>query len=289
VINAAPAIPAQASIASSASGIVCAGTVVTLTSSAATGNQWYKDGVLISGAVQQTFQPLASGSYTVVVTNAFGCTGIASLPEVVTFQAMPAATISEGAQLAFNNCTNSTIVLTALNATTANGNTYQWYLNGNAINVNGTSSTYNATQAGNYAVVITNNGCSSTSPFTKIIAAPSVNAVNTAICVGGSTVISGINTGFSNPVYQWEFSADGTSWSNATGTSTALSYTANAPGQYHLKVTDGATVSISCPIIITQFTPPAVSISASAVACVGGSTTLTALATGTPSLPTNGH
>ncbi len=283
VINAAPAIPAQAAIASSASGRVCAGTAVTLTSSATTGNQWYKDGVLISGAVQQTFQPLASGSYTVIVTNAQGCTGIASLPEVVTFQAMPVASISEGAQLAFNNCTNSTIVLTALNAATANGNTYQWYLNGNAINVGGTSATYNATQAGNYEVVITNNGCSSTSPFTKIISAPSVNAANTAICVGGSTVISGINTGFTNPVYQWEFSADGTTWSNATGTSNTLSYTATAAGQYHLKVTEGSTVSISCPIIITQFTPPAVSVTASAAACVGGTTTLTAVATGTPS------
>jgi hypothetical protein len=39
-----------------------------LVSSIATGNQWYKDGVLISGATGQTYKPTTAGNYTVVVT-----------------------------------------------------------------------------------------------------------------------------------------------------------------------------------------------------------------------------
>ena len=45
-----------------------------LTSSATSNNQWYKDGVKISGATAQTFSPVQSGKYTVEVSNAGGCT-----------------------------------------------------------------------------------------------------------------------------------------------------------------------------------------------------------------------
>jgi hypothetical protein len=64
------------------------GTVTTLTSSAATGNQFYFNGVAITGATAQTYvvngSPSTYGSYTVVVTNAFGCVSAASVPQVVT-------------------------------------------------------------------------------------------------------------------------------------------------------------------------------------------------------------
>jgi hypothetical protein len=48
-----------------------------LVSSIATGNQWYKDGVLISGATGQTYKATTAGNYTVVVTQN-GCTSITS-------------------------------------------------------------------------------------------------------------------------------------------------------------------------------------------------------------------
>jgi PKD repeat protein/predicted secreted protein len=44
-----------------------------LTSSAATTYQWYFNGGLISGATSQTYTATQDGSYTVVVTNAYGC------------------------------------------------------------------------------------------------------------------------------------------------------------------------------------------------------------------------
>lgn len=45
-----------------------------LSSSIASGNQWYKDGVLIPGATNQTYAPAENGNYYVVVTTN-GCSG----------------------------------------------------------------------------------------------------------------------------------------------------------------------------------------------------------------------
>ncbi|MDB5267058.1 MAG: hypothetical protein JWP58_98, partial [Hymenobacter sp.] len=65
------------------------GTVTTLTSSAATGNQWYLNGVAIVGATGPTYVVQGTGagqlgSYTVVTTSAQGCASAASAPLVVT-------------------------------------------------------------------------------------------------------------------------------------------------------------------------------------------------------------
>jgi Concanavalin A-like lectin/glucanases superfamily/Secretion system C-terminal sorting domain len=44
-----------------------------LVSNAPSNNQWYLNGVLIAGATQFTYAPVQNGTYTVVVTNASGC------------------------------------------------------------------------------------------------------------------------------------------------------------------------------------------------------------------------
>ncbi len=49
-------------------------TDTSLVSSAASGNQWYLDGNIIAGADMQQFTPAATGLYTVVSTDANGCT-----------------------------------------------------------------------------------------------------------------------------------------------------------------------------------------------------------------------
>jgi len=54
-----------------------------LTSSSATGNQWYLNGSPIAGATSQTYTVTANGSYTVVVTAA-GCSSAASTAVVIT-------------------------------------------------------------------------------------------------------------------------------------------------------------------------------------------------------------
>jgi PKD repeat protein len=54
-----------------------------LTSSSATGNQWYLDGVLIPGATSQLYSVTANGAYTVVVTTG-GCSSASSSPVIIT-------------------------------------------------------------------------------------------------------------------------------------------------------------------------------------------------------------
>jgi hypothetical protein len=62
--------------------------MTTLTSSAATGNQFFLNGVAIAGATGQTYVVNGTaaqlGSYTVVTTNASGCASQPSVPLVVT-------------------------------------------------------------------------------------------------------------------------------------------------------------------------------------------------------------
>jgi hypothetical protein len=62
----------------------------TLSSSVATGNQWYLNSNQISGATGQTYSPTQSGVYEVVVTDDFGCTagsnqvtyGVTGIPDI---------------------------------------------------------------------------------------------------------------------------------------------------------------------------------------------------------------
>jgi hypothetical protein len=56
---------------------------LTLTSSSATGNQWYLDGNPISGATSQNYTATTNGNYTVVVTTA-GCSSATSAVTAVT-------------------------------------------------------------------------------------------------------------------------------------------------------------------------------------------------------------
>ena len=71
------------------------GPTTTLTSSAATGNQYYLNNVLIVGATAQTYvvnTPAQYGSYSVVVTNAVtGCSSLPSTVLIVTTAAKPLA------------------------------------------------------------------------------------------------------------------------------------------------------------------------------------------------------
>jgi hypothetical protein len=72
----------------------------TMSSSYATGNQWYFNGTLIPGATGQTYTPTQNGNYYVVYTDSYGCTaqsntvnyvwvGISSTGEIRSFDIYP--------------------------------------------------------------------------------------------------------------------------------------------------------------------------------------------------------
>ena len=111
--------------------------------------QWKKNGVNITGANNDTLLLTNAtngdnGTYTCDVTSA--CGNLVSSNIVVTVNAIPLPTITaNGNQL-------STQVF----------DSYQWRLNGT--NISGANQqTYTATQAGNYSVEVSQNGCAATS------------------------------------------------------------------------------------------------------------------------------
>src|SRR5207253_3152294 len=97
-VNPTPATP---TITPGGPTTFCAGGSVTLTSSSATGNQWYLAGSPIGGATSNTYVATATGNYTVVVTTS-GCPSAASAATAVTVNPTPATpTITPGGPATF--------------------------------------------------------------------------------------------------------------------------------------------------------------------------------------------
>src|SRR6185369_17133051 len=146
-------IPPAPSITASGATTFCDGDSVTLTSSSASGNQWYLDGNPIAGATNQTYIANASGHYTDKVT-ASSCTSAASSALSVTVNPIPPApAITAGGPTTF--CDGDSVTLTA---NSASGN--QWYLDGNPI-AGATNQTYIANASGSYTDKVTASSCTS--------------------------------------------------------------------------------------------------------------------------------
>ena len=167
----------------------------------------------------------------------------------------PTATITPSGSASF--CTGGNIKLTAATGT---GYTYQWS-NGGVVISGATSSTYTASVAGTYTVVVKNStGCSATSTATTV----TVNTLPTAtitpvtattFCSGQSVVLSA-NTG-TGLTYQWNNA------SGAISGATAANYTATTAGTYTVAVTNannctvtstGSTITVN-PLPTATITP----------------------------------
>jgi hypothetical protein len=126
----------------------CPGGNVTLTSNAASGNQWYKDNVSIPGATGTSFIANAAGVYKVIST-VNGCASASSNTITVAAYTAPATPVISwnGAQL------NTAAGLTG----------YQWFLNNNSI-AGATTASHTPATSGLYKVTVTDaNGCTATS------------------------------------------------------------------------------------------------------------------------------
>src|SRR4051794_1633293 len=246
----------------------CTGATVTLTSSAASRNKWYRNGTVINGATNQTYDASTAGNYT-VTTTANACESTASAPVTVTVNAIPAApAISAGGPTSF--CPGGNVVLTSSSAT---GN--QWYLDGNAIN-NATNQQYTANIAGNYTVIATVNGCASAASAPATVAISSVPATPaistggpTTFCAGGSVML----TSSSATNNQWYLGG------NAINGATGPTYTATAGGDYPVIVPAAGCASAAsvATTVTVQAAPPVPTIAAGGPIsfCTGGTVTLT--------------
>ena len=133
----------------------------TLTAISGSSYQWFKDGTEISGATNQMYSTNESGTYSATI-NLGNCSTSASID-------LENTDFTSSIDVQDINTLDTGESLIATVTTTANNPEFKWYLNDNIIS-SATSNSYEATQLGNYRVVITQTaGCPSSSEFLFII------------------------------------------------------------------------------------------------------------------------
>ncbi|MFN5222641.1 MAG: PKD domain-containing protein, partial [Bacteroidota bacterium] len=200
-----------------------------------------------NGASTASINPSVSGTYTVTVTNASGCTGTTS--QLVTINPNPAPAIVG----TFTVCQGASATLNA----TAGLTSYQWS-NG------ATSATINPNATGTYTVTVTNsNGCTGTTSQAVLVNNNPTPAITGtfAVCSGSSATLNA-PAGMTNYV-----------WSNGATTSAINPITA---GTFSVTVTDANGCVGSTSQLVTINSNPVPTISGTFVACQGNTTTLNA-------------
>ena len=240
---------------------VCQGGSVTLTASASnsTGALTY---LWSNGATTPSITTAASGSYTVTITNVFGCSA-QSTATAVNILPLPVATITPSGSTTF--CEGGSVSLAA-----SAGTSYVW------TNSSATTGTINATLPGSYAVTVTNgNGCSATStPITvNVLAAPANAAISgpSALCVGNTITLS-------NPVSNgvWSSSNAAVLNVNASTGSGVGTGVGSATITYTTTGANGCTSAQTAAVSVTGTPVATISTSGATAVCIGGTVTLTA-------------
>ncbi len=147
----------------------CTGGSVTLSSTTNAGAnalyQWYKGTTAISGATNSSYIATTASTYKCKVTNSLTSCNRTSAGIIVTLHD-PTSSITASGPLTF--CAGGNVLFTAVTNAGA-GALYQWYKNSTGLS-GATNSTYTATIAGNYVVVVTNSyGCTKASGIKKVI------------------------------------------------------------------------------------------------------------------------
>ncbi|GAA3628405.1 gliding motility-associated C-terminal domain-containing protein [Flavivirga jejuensis] len=171
------------SITSSLGDSFCASVgLTTLSTVSANSYQWFKDGNEISGATEQTYQTNESGTFSVNIT-LNGCSTSAS----ITLDANQFTSSIDVSELPGVNLMPASGTLDINITDTANSPEYEWYLNDTLI-TGENSSSYEATQIGNYkAVIYQTIGCISSKEFLFVIndAFPEVEKIPNLISPNG--------------------------------------------------------------------------------------------------------
>jgi len=167
---------------------LCTGDSIILHAPIVAGNtyQWYQGGVLLPGQTKDSLKVLTGATFTVKITNAFGCKDSSS-GVVVTQYALPTVSISP--TITTYKCAGDSLLYTASGTGLTS---YQWYYNGAAITSNGNGTTYMANVGGYYQVAATNAvGCIGKSIVDTLIynPLPVLPTANTPInyCYGATT------------------------------------------------------------------------------------------------------
>ena len=206
----------------------------------------YDNYVWSDGSGNQTLNITVSGTYTVTVSDAAGCTGIDEM--IVAEFPIPAPQISGSTSF----CTGSSTTLDA--GTWVN---YSW-------SVGSTASSINVASPGTYTVTITNgNGCTGTTSV-DIIESTSLNPTivgSLSYCPNGSTTL---DAGFGFSTYDWSDGSENQTLEVMTS------------GDFTVTVSDASGCSGTSVVSVAESTPPTANIIGQNSFCTGTNTTLDA-------------
>jgi hypothetical protein len=236
----------------------CQGGSVVLTANTGAGlsYQWRLNGNPISGATSSSYTANASGSYTVVVTNASTCSST-SIATVVTVNALPVASISPNGLVEI--CEGQSIALTA-----NGGVSYLWSTGAP------TQSITVSTEA-LYTVTVTDiNGCTDTeSQFVKVNQLPNIAVNNASICAGQSATLTATG-GLS---YVW---SPATGLSATTGSIVTSSTTTNTVYTVTGTGANGCTNSATATVTVNALPTATITPATATTFCQGESVVLNA-------------
>ncbi|MDZ7879361.1 MAG: T9SS type A sorting domain-containing protein [Saprospiraceae bacterium] len=205
-----------------------------------------------NGATTASISGLVAGTYTVVTTDANGCTSTGSM--VIT----RSTAITVATSVVAVRC-NGAATGSATATVTGGAQPYRYaWSNG------GTTATISNVAAATYAVTVTDAvGCTSTQIAT--ITQPTaismfVDAVD-AVCTNGTGRITNTVSGGTAPYsYAWNTGATTPSLTNLSG------------GTYTFTVTDASGCTRVSTTVITYIAPPTVNLTATNISCNGGNT-----------------
>ena len=255
---------------------ICSGNTSTLSVSSPFSGltyQWRLNSSPVSGATSSSYGATQAGVYDCILTNS--CGSFTTNTSTLTLNPSPTATINPSGIV--NVCTGGNVTL---NASTGGGYTYQWKLNGG--NISGaTGSSYVASSAGSYTVVVTAGGCTSTSSVVTvtIVTYPVASIWSSTplqFCSPGAVALNANGgTGFS---YQWFLNG------NVISGATQRINSVSASGSYTTTVTNSSGCSTtSAPVVVSSNVNPFITITTSRTLpfCVGDSVELYSSITGT--------
>lgn len=234
----------------------CQGGSVTLTSSSATGYTWS------TGATSQSITVSSSGTYSVIVLNASGCTAASNSITVTVNPNSATPTITANGPLTF--CEGDSVVLSS-NFPENSLHDNNWF---NGTTSVGNNSSITITTSGTYYVSHyytpgTTLYCPAYSSTVTVTVLPRPNTPT--ITVNGPLIIC---TG--SPVMLNSSSNINNIWSNGA---TSPSITVYNSGSYYLQITDGVCTSLSSiPVTITTVNPPinpSITVNGSLTLCKG--------------------
>jgi subtilisin-like proprotein convertase family protein len=267
------------SASASTNAPVCEGDLLSVSASpSGMSYQWTGPSGFTSTAQNPVVTPSATlsraGTYTVTVTNAFGCTASASTSVVVHQRPVPYLISSTNV-----SCFEGNDGVAVVGSTGVPPFLFDWGIN----NGMGTTVTITGLAAGIHTINVTDdNGCTSNPPLNVTITEPSQLLVsasgNNPVCHGLSlNLLSSVTGGTPGYNYQW---SGPNGFSSTAANPVRSNITPSDAGMYQVTVTDDNNCQTSASVNISTTNPPTAFISGNMDLCLGNSGVVTLNFTG---------